>query len=185
MEVFTAPARLRGLTLVELIATLAVALILLGVGIPAWGNLAQSNAITVARNQMQSTLMHARLRAIQLDRHVTVCPSLDQTSCSSDHTAWSKGYITFIDADANRQRDRGETLIRVSQAARSGIQIHSSSGRKSIRFGSDGNAWGSNLTLRFCSPRNVKYNRTILVYGTGRSRLSRTMSDGSAVFCKE
>jgi len=185
MEVFTAPARLRGLTLVELIATLAVALILLGVGIPAWGNLAQSNAITVARNQMQSTLMHARLRAIQLDRHITVCPSLDQTSCSSDHTAWSKGYITFIDADANRQRGKGETLIRVSPAARSGIQIYSSRGRKSIRFGSDGNAWGSNLTLRFCSPHKARYNRTILVYGTGRSRLARTMSDGSAVLCKE
>ncbi len=184
MEVFTVPARLRGLTLVELIATLAVALILLGVGIPGWASLTQSNAITAARNQMQSTLMHARLRAVQLNRHVTVCPSTDQSTCTSDHTAWSKGYITFIDADANRRRGKGETLIRVSQAARSGIQIHSSSGRKSIRFGSDGNAWGSNLTLRFCSPHNARYNRTILLYGTGRSRLARTMSNGSAATCE-
>ena len=185
MEVFTVSARLRGLTLVELIATLAVALILLGVGIPAWAHLTQSNAIIAARNQMQSTLMHARLRAVQLNRHVTVCPSKDKSSCISDHTAWGEGYITFIDSDADRHRDKGERLLRISHAAHSGIRIHSSRGRKSIRFGSDGNAWGSNLTLRFCSTRDVKYNRTSLVYGTGRSRLSRTMSDGSAVSCEE
>jgi len=183
MEVAKSPVCQHGLTLVELVTTLAIVLVVLGIGIPTWANLAQSNAITTARNHMQGTLMHARMRAIQLNRHVTVCPSRDRKTCKPDHTAWHKGYISFVDVNGNRQRDAGDDLIQVTQPALSGIQIHSSIGRKSIRFGSGGNAWGSNLSLRFCSDSNSKNNKALLVFGTGRARLSKTLSDGSPVTC--
>lgn len=184
MEVAKSAVRQHGLTLVELVVTLAIVLVVLGIGIPAWANLVQSNAITDARNQMQGTLMHARMRAVQLNRHVTVCPSRDGKSCKPDHTAWHEGYISYVDVNGNRQRDAGEELIRVTKPTLSGIKIHSSVGRKSIRFGSGGNAWGSNLSLRFCSNSNPKNNKALLVYGTGRARLSNTLSDGSEVTCE-
>lgn len=183
MEVANLPARVRGFTLVELLTTLAVAMALLSVGIPGWSYITQKNAVVTARDQMRSVLGMARLAAVRQRRDITVCPSLDLVSCSNDHTTWHQGLLLFQDDNGNRRRDPGEALLRATQLASRGITIHSSVGRKAIRYAEDGSAWGSNVTLRFCSDSDPQSNKAIVLYGTGRMRLSNTLANGSKVSC--
>ncbi len=183
MEVATLPARVRGLTLVELLTTLTVTLVLLGIGIPGWAYVTQGSAVTAARNQMRTVLGMARLAAVKNDSFVTVCPSSDMASCNNDHTSWHDGYLLFLDVAGNRQVDSGDTLLRTFDVGAPGLTIHSSSGRRALRFARDGSAWGSNVTLRFCSDSHPARNKAIMLYGTGRARLSDTLGNGSQVSC--
>lgn len=183
MEVAPPTARLRGLTLLELLTTLAVAIILIGIAIPSWGYLTQENALRSARNQMRTLLAQARLAAVTHNRPVTLCPSNDNASCSNDHTAWHQGYLLFVDNDGNKQKDPGERLLRAADIAESGILIHSSPGRRAIRYARDGSAWGSNVSIRFCMPSAPERNKALVLYGTGRTRLSDRLGDGSPVRC--
>lgn len=182
MDVTTLRASARGFSLIELVVSLFVALILVTVGIPSWRNLSSSITVSDTRNLLMGTMALARQSAIDSGYHLTLCPSTDQQQCSGDYTAWHDGVILFIDENANRQKDAGEDLIR-ALGTRSGIVVQSSSGRRSIRYAPDGSAWGSNLTLRFCSPGTTVPNKAIILYGSGRARLSSTLSNGDPVSC--
>jgi len=183
MQVVRLPARSRGFTLLDLLTTLTVSLVLVGVGIPSWQAMVESNAIGSARSQMTAILALGRLTAVKYNQATTLCPTLDGESCSGDYTAWHQGYMLFLDDDRDRQLDAGETVLRRLQGASRGVRIVSSSGRRSIRFDADGSAWGSNLTLRFCGQSGDRTNKGIVLYGTGRTRLSDTLTDGSAIRC--
>lgn len=184
MEVATpTTARQRGLTLLELLTTLAVAIVLVGIAIPSWGYLTQGNALLSARNQMRTLLAQARLAAVTHNQPVTLCPSIDRVSCSNDHTTWHQGYLLFVDNDGDKQMDPGERLLRAANIAEQGILIHSSPGRRAIRYARDGSAWGSNVSIRFCVPSAPDRNKALVLYGTGRTRLSDRLGDGSRVHC--
>ena len=183
MDVAELPARTRGLTLLELLTTLVMALVVLGLAVPAWSSFIQRNAINTARSEMRTALGMARLAAVQHGRHVTLCPTVDRNSCLQDHTRWHTSYMVFLDEDGNYQRDSDEPLLRLFTPTTTGISIHSSHGRKAIRFASDGSAWGSNVTLRFCSGHNADLNLSLILYGTGRTRSSDRLADGSRVLC--
>lgn len=182
MDVEHRPARARGFTLIELVTTLSLALVLLAVGVPLWRTIAQNNSLAVASNQMRSILALARNTAVTQQVPATLCPTRDQSTCSNDYTAWADGYMLFIDTDGDRTRSPNETIVRLITPAASGVQIHSSSGRKALRYGADGGAWGSNATLRFCTPGNHQ-NRALILTGSGRVRKSDTTSSGQPVTC--
>jgi type IV fimbrial biogenesis protein FimT len=183
MDVAKCFAHSRGITLVELLTTLVLALVVLSVAIPSWSSFTQRNAVTAARSEMRTALSMARFAAVHHGRHVTLCPTVDRSNCLQDHTRWHSSYMVFLDEDGNYQRDNGETLLRLFTPTPTGISIHSSSGRKAIRFASDGSAWGSNVTLRFCSGHSADLNKSLILYGTGRTRSSDRLADGSKVHC--
>lgn len=176
------PARLSGFSVIELMVTLAVAMLLISTAVPAWKNLVNSNAVISARTQLAGNIQLARETAVEQTQHLTLCPSADLQQCSGNYTAWETGIILFIDRDADRQRDAGEPLVRAMQGL-THVTIQSSSGRRSIRFAPDGSAWGSNLTLRFCTPDDTSRNRAIILYGSGRMRYSQRLSNGNPVTC--
>jgi len=179
MDVEKLSVRQRGLTLLEMLTGMAVALVLLSIGIPSWATFTQNNKIVAARNQMMSTLAHARLAAVENGQFVTICPSSDQQTCHRDHLRWHEGYMTFIDNNSNRRRDAGERRLLAVAPPGNGIQIQTSSGRKSLRFNQQGST-STNVTIRFCTGAGSK---TVIVSISGRARLFDKMSDGSPVTC--
>ena len=182
MDVTAPHPRSRGFSVVELMATLAVAIILISIGVPTWRSMVTSNAVTSARALLAGNMQLARETAVEQIRNLTLCPSSDLQHCSGDYLAWENGVILFIDQDADRHRDVDEPLIRVIQPMPH-VTIQSSSGRRSIRYAPDGSAWGSNLTLRFCTPDNTRHNRAIILYGSGRLRASNRLSNGDPITC--
>ena len=77
-------------TLVELLITLAIAAILLGLSIPSFTALISSNRLSSSANKWITTLNYARSEAIKRNQQVVV----RKTS-----TNWEQGWQVFVDID--------------------------------------------------------------------------------------
>ena len=173
-----------GLTLVELIITLAVVSILIVSTIPGFQSFIESNRIRASVNVFVTHLQLARSEAVKRNRFVVLCPSSDGVSCISDYTQWAKGYIVFVDDDRNKRRESSEKLINYYQGEANRVEIYSSSNyRRIVAYYPSGMAWGLNTTIRFCARFADTNNRAVIISNTGRPRLSKVMPDGSNIFC--
>ena len=88
--------RQRGLTLVELVVTIAILAILVTVGIPGFQALVAQNRATTTANDLLASLQFARSAAISNAQDVTVCPGV--SSCTSGGQ-WQGGWIVLGTAD--------------------------------------------------------------------------------------
>jgi type IV fimbrial biogenesis protein FimT len=96
--------------------TLAVAAILLVVGVPSFREFIDSNRLSSGVNALIADLNMARSEAIKRTRTVTLCASADGASCATSG-GWEHGRILFADNNANATVDNGEAVIRVSGPA--------------------------------------------------------------------
>jgi len=174
--------RSRGLTLIELLITLTIAVIIAAVAIPALHTLIKTNRMSTQLSEWLTILQAARSQAISHQQHVVICPSTDQNGCANT-TQWQNGWITFADRNLNQQHDRDESLSRVNNTALTDLRISSSNGRQRIAFQADGSAGGSNTTLTFCDVRGAAAARAIIIAVNGRPRLASTRADGTALSC--
>lgn len=102
--------RNRGFTLIELMVTLAVAAILLTVGVPAFQEMLRGNRAATHANEFLTALNFTRSEAIKRGRNISLCPSSNQTACGGAN--WAVGWIAFVDADNDGVVDAGEELLR-------------------------------------------------------------------------
>jgi type IV fimbrial biogenesis protein FimT len=87
----------RGFSLLELMFTLTVAAILLGVGVPSFVDTIRSNRATTNINELSSAFAIARSEAIRRGANITACRSTDGATCGAD---WGDGWIVFVDGAA-------------------------------------------------------------------------------------
>lgn len=134
-----------GVTLVELMVTLAVAAIVLSVGIPTFSEFIQNNRMTAAANDLVSSMHLARSEALQRRVPVVVCASTDAGAAlpSCDGGAdFGAGWAVFADANANGQRDAAEVVISAHGALPQLITDNSALGGFGapvyVAFGGDG-----------------------------------------------
>jgi type IV fimbrial biogenesis protein FimT len=88
----------RGFTLLELMVTLTVAGILLGVGVPSFVDMVRNNRATANINELSTAFAIARSEAIRRGGNITVCRSSDALTCGTD---WADGWIVAVDAAAS------------------------------------------------------------------------------------
>ena len=104
----------KGFSLYELLLTLSVAAVLIGVGLPSFAGTLARARISAEINALFHAVHVARKESIMRREVVTLCPSVDGHGC---HPArdWSRGWIMFNnrDADAPPERDPGEPLLQV------------------------------------------------------------------------
>ena len=105
-------ARAAGFTMVEMLMTIAIAAILLTIGIPSFRYVTNSNRIAGELNGLLGDLQFARAEAIKEGQTVTVCVSNDGAKCANS-TAWQSGWIVFSDPTNVGVVDPGETIWRV------------------------------------------------------------------------
>ena len=111
-----------GFTLVELLVNMAVAAVLLGIGMPAFGSLVQESRLTTTTNRLVAALHLARSEAVRHNARVTLCNSGDGSYCA-EGGGWDQGWIVFLDTDATGARSDDDPLIAVGDAAVDGISI--------------------------------------------------------------
>ncbi len=173
----------RGLTLLNLLMSLAVIAIALTLGVPSFNAISARSQQTVEINRFVSHLQLARSYAVKTGHDHVLCPSRDSSTCL-EKTDWKQGYILFEDSDENGLRSPAEPLVQASRpSGKIGIEIQSTSGRKHVVYRADGRSDGSNLTLTFCDPENDIPPRAVILSNTGRSRISKTRWDGTPLTC--
>ena len=103
----------RGVTLIELMVTLVVLAILLGIAAPSVTQFIVNNRMTSQANGLLADLSRARSEAGARHSPVTVCAAQNSTACAGATTAnWESGWLVFVDADANGAIANAADIIR-------------------------------------------------------------------------
>jgi type IV fimbrial biogenesis protein FimT len=104
---------LHGFTLLELIVTITIAGILVTLAAAGMENFVQSNRLTTTTNELLTDLNVARSEAIKRGRNVGVCTSNTGTACTA--SAWTNGWIIFVDTDNSNNFTAGEMVIKIHE----------------------------------------------------------------------
>jgi type IV fimbrial biogenesis protein FimT len=171
-----------GLSLIELMMTLAVLATLIAAAAPAFGNLIQSTEAQTSRSALTTALNTARIFAASKNVHVVVCPSSDRQYCGHT-TEWQHGWLVFIDADDDGARDADEELLTVAEAQPDGVAILSTTGRTHIDYRPDGSATGSNVTFTVCDRRGSDEASALVINNAGRVRSGKA-TEAAAAACE-
>ena len=128
----------RGLTLVELMVTLAVAIILLAVGMPLFTGVVDSNRATTQANSLVAALKLARSEAVKRSDDVTVCAG-DGSACGGADD-WADGWFVHTDVNDSGGFDAPDVLRRWEALSNSSaIKV---TGGDSVKFKASGEPSG-------------------------------------------
>lgn len=172
---------LRGITLIEVLITLALIVILSSWGIPEFIALYQKNTLASEVNTLLTHLMQTRSEAMKRNVPVVICRSENGSSClrsGSSSTDWSVGWLIYANADDDKLRDPVEPIIRVRHKLPSNLSLHFN-GWWRLTFKPTGRT--GNGTFTFCDLQ--ANSRRIIVYRSGRFRVSEHVTQGSANPC--
>ena len=171
-----------GYSLFDLIITSAVAGVL-SLGAVGMNGLVQNERMTGMVNLLMGDLSLARSEAIKRNTIIALCKSNNGTSCSTS-AAWNKGWVVFTDDNNNHDVDAGETIIRVQQALEGNLTLrYGETGTYSyVRYNPSGEAWPG-ATFSFCDNRGADKAKAIIVYWTGRPRVSTKTSQNAPLSC--
>jgi type IV fimbrial biogenesis protein FimT len=139
-------SRQAGLTLIELMVTLAVAIVLLAAGIPLYTGMVANNRAVTQANTFLSAFKLARSEAVRRSAPVSVCarkPAADPAECGTGND-WLNGLLVFSDGGTAGKVDVGDERIRVFTGAGSGALAAATT--PYVRYGAQGDAEAASLT---------------------------------------
>ena len=182
-----------GFTAIELIITLAIAAILIGMAVPSFVSVVDDAKLGKLVEPTNRALMLARSEAARSRADVTVCPRATDTTCGTD---WDNGLLVFVDGvvnptDDEAVRDNDDPILMIVEphdtdntlkaVASTDRTANTAFAPKFIRYGFDGRASWANGTLIACDRRGVEHSRAINVTLTGSIRRARTDGSGDVV----
>ena len=175
--------RTLGYTMIEMLMTIAIAAILMGIAIPSFRYITNANRIAGELNGLVGDLQLARAEAIKEGRTVTVCQSSDGANCTGNAASWQGGWIVFSDPTNVGVVDAGETIIRKQKPFSGSDTFAASNGVSAITFNREGYAVGivagTLLTLNDSS-NNSAWTRCLSINFSGRmtTEMAGTTNDG-------
>jgi type IV fimbrial biogenesis protein FimT len=176
-----------GFTLLELMVVLAIAGVLMAVGIPAMSDFIRNSRITSAANDVMAGLHFARSESIKRRVPVTLCtsdaPLVANPACADASAPW--GWITFVDLNQSGTFDAGEILLQQREPINAQISVGSSTVPFSVTYLLNGFALDPNASqLVLCDARGnvasageLSSARGILIAVTGRAGVTRDIDD--------
>ena len=163
-----------GFTLIELMVTLAVAAIVLSVGVPSFRGVIMDNRLVSQANLVVTSVKLARSAAVRYQRNATVCASANYDApvptCSTS-TDWSNGWIVWVDKDRDAATDANE-IISVFGPINSSSTL-SSATASGFTYDGRGFALTGAGDLTLCDNRAAETGRLIRVNTVGRTNVSR------------
>lgn len=175
----------RGFTLIELMVTVAVMIVVLAIGIPAYDSMMASNRAVSQSNMFVTAINLAKSEAISRGARVTVCANASATNttpsslaCATSGTnTWANGWFVFQDADSDGVYDStghdDETVLKLWQALEPGSTF-SDGGTYALPFSSTGESLAGAVAFEL-TQNNAKGNqkRCLYVNALGQIRMER------------
>ncbi len=171
-----------GFTLLELLVALTIVAATL-VTAPSLARMLAQHRVSTEINNLFTHVYLARSETLRRGVNVVLCRSRDGLNCSAE-ARWHDGWIVFEDRNDNEQRDEGETIIRTQQALHPHLQLRygATTDYRYLRYAPDGSA-SPNATFTLCDRSGRSIARAIIVYWTGRARVSDRSASGGALSC--
>lgn len=156
-----------GFTLIELMVTIAIAAILMGIAIPSFVATISSNRLTTSANELVSALNLARSEAVKRGQQVVV---------KKTGTNWEDGWHVFVDIDRSTNAkenvlDAGTDIeLRVYSALPTNYSLRGNNNFVNfIRYQPDGRS--SNIgSFAVCDGGSITGAKLIIVNAVGRVR---------------
>ncbi len=102
--------RVRGLTLIELMVTIAVLVIVIAIGVPSFEGTLNSSRLSSSANELTGAVQLARAESIRRNRSVVLCRSETLAACASGDE-WS-AWIVFVDTNGDGAVSVGEEILK-------------------------------------------------------------------------
>ena len=160
--------RRRGVTLIELMTTLAVLVISLTLAAPAFTSFLRSNRLQAAQSELVASLMLARSEAARQGKRVGV-----EAMVPVAEGGFTGGWRVWVDADANGAYDSGEQVLREVPAQRAPLTINSATDVRDVVFGPSGFLVpGATVTFMLCGNPGTGKGYQVLLEPVGLSDIT-------------
>ncbi len=172
--------RQTGFTLTELITTMAIVGILIGIGVPSYRYVTTANRMSSEINGLLGDLQFARSEAIREGTNVVVCATSDGTSCSGT-AIWGSGWLVYSDLNGNNAVDAPDEVLR-TQAALSNNDTLAAVAATQFAFNREGFAIGvaADELLTLHDPtNNPTYARCLKLTVMGMATVTSHSTDAS------
>ena len=175
------PAAVKGYTLIELLTSVSVSAVLLGIALPAFNNILKDFRSTAIANEMIGHVIFARSMSVSTGKIVTVCGSSDHRNCDN---AWSESVLVFSDENANIIIDGDDQLLRVIDSLKEGESLRWRSFRNKsyLQFMPTGMTYYQNGNFTYCpKDGDSHYARHWIINVAGHIRMGRDSDEDGIV----
>ena len=174
--------RIAGITLIELMITLAVLAIISIAAVPGFSSVIHNIRMSNNVNELVHSLHRAKRNARVTGVATAVCSSADGQQCQADGK-WEDGWLVFANSDADEPPhvDPDEAILDV-RGSIPDMRIYANRRAFVMRpFG----LRSTNGTLIWCDRRGDKYAQAVVISYTGKPRVSYTDTRGRRYSCPE
>ena len=186
-----APRGARGFSLVELIVVMTIVGIVIGIAVPSYKYVTNSNRVSSEVNQLLGDMQYARSEAVKEGAPVTVCPSTNATTSSTPTctgaATWNTGWMIFSDVQGTGQFATGDQVLRIQPGFSSSDTFTSSDPTLTyVSFNREGftaipsadmTSTGGLLFKLNVTPGKVQWERCLLISYVG---MMQTMQGGAS-----
>ena len=169
----------RGITLLDLLISIAVMGIIAAVAIPSFSSLVKNSKLSASLANLKADLYLARNAAIRYNSYAIICPRNKSNNGCSNSPNWEKGWIVFIDHNkdgkcnfsARMCADKGKIIAVGEGVKSSNLKMRGYSHRNyRIRYDPMGFSYTYNGKIIACDDRGVKMARGIVISNSGKVR---------------
>jgi type IV fimbrial biogenesis protein FimT len=156
-----------GFSLIELLAVLAIAAILLAVGAPDLRRLVRAQQLKAASGDLFSAIGLARAQALARGEVLILLPK------GQGGSDWRRGWTLFLDRDGDRQPGPGDTILLDHGPLPEGVEV-------GFNFSSPAPPYyiaynGAGRSCRDSNPAAARYGTLSLFHGGGIRRIKINM----------
>jgi type IV fimbrial biogenesis protein FimT len=151
------PIQPKGFTLIELMVTITIAGIMLGIAVPNFQTFMQNGRQNATASEFQKTLQMARDEAVARNTNMVLCATANNTTCSNTNT-WENGYLIAATATPTT----AFTVISVHDALDDGQTLRAVNGSNTLTFTPNGLLRNTD-SFRICDARGTSSQKGFVI----------------------